>query len=841
MSRSIIMGVLWGSATSAVLLSLFSVVAPPPPEHDRFAALIPTRPHAMPAESDAQPTEAVAGTEMDRAPTVPPSDGVADVSADRKAAPTGAATVAAISDAGIETTIADRTVTPAEPGVEPVAEVPGTRAVLREANQGIVAPGAATATDRVVSQTVDGAGSSAEDVQATATVDVAAGPTSGEVTRAVGAGDDLEETARSVDAETGIAQPATLPAEAATARGATPETQVALAQIAALRPEAVTEATGSVSATVTDAAPRVSEAQTAAAETAPEEAQGVALAAIDPAQIVGESAATSDRENAQSASITDRATALSDSVLGGLAAPVTDEAQAALRLAAAEPPNSDAGSSLRLAWPELSGVAVGTAPKAEPFAARLAGVVTAAPGAQAAISTDVLARTGAVSAEDVVLAPVAAAEPIGTVWHAATDREVTARLFTSEDRLLPARARAASGSSAQVPVLRGTVIPTPPGVEAQRSGDLVLAQATDGITQETTEEPASESPTPGAEAPSTEAPASDVAPEDTPTERAPTATGLGARVVPLTERAGGSTIRINRPTIAADPAPETEVAADPPTSDTPAPAAPGMAMPAPPAPSLGGSGRRLIIGSGEDAPIANETPIEAAQDANATALERNARAFDRPEDGRPLLAVVLLETRADADMADALSELGFPVTFAIPPDRPNAAAVAERYAGLGQEILLAGAGLPQGATPQDVEVSLTTYFSDIPSAIGLMATEDSGFVGDRDLIDQVLQVLAEDGHGLVLWDNGLNPAVAAAERAGRPTALIYRRIDSRGANGAEIGRRLDRAVFEARRDGAILVVGEARPETVSALRDWSASNRAREIAFAPASALLLGQ
>ncbi len=51
-------------------------------------------------------------------------------------------------------------------------------------------------------------------------------------------------------------------------------------------------------------------------------------------------------------------------------------------------------------------------------------------------------------------------------------------------------------------------------------------------------------------------------------------------------------------------------------------------------------------------------------------------------------------------------------------------------------------------------------------------------------------------------------------------------------------RRLDRAAFEARRSGEVLVVGEATPATLEALVAWASRIREGDLTLVPVSALM---
>ena len=54
-----------------------------------------------------------------------------------------------------------------------------------------------------------------------------------------------------------------------------------------------------------------------------------------------------------------------------------------------------------------------------------------------------------------------------------------------------------------------------------------------------------------------------------------------------------------------------------------------------------------------------------------------------------------------------------------------------------------------------------------------------------------------------------------------------------------ISRFLGRAAFAAAQEGAAVVVGRTRPDTVTALFSWALANRTEGVALAPVSAVLL--
>ncbi|SDK13746.1 divergent polysaccharide deacteylase family protein [Aliiruegeria lutimaris] len=222
------------------------------------------------------------------------------------------------------------------------------------------------------------------------------------------------------------------------------------------------------------------------------------------------------------------------------------------------------------------------------------------------------------------------------------------------------------------------------------------------------------------------------------------------------------------------------------------------------------------------------------------ALARNARPFENPE-GKPLFSVILID-EGDAGLdRSVLSTFSFPVTFAIDPTRPDARAAAEEFARAGFEVVALASGVPGGATPRDLETSLEAHLAQLPQAVALMDPEEGGIGGDRELVEQALMIAAQEGHGLIGWSRGLGPLEAAARKGDFPVGLVYRVLDAGGESSPTIRRYLDRAAFKAAQDGAVIMVGHSRPETVTALFSWALGGKAGQVALAPVSAVLRQQ
>jgi hypothetical protein len=259
------------------------------------------------------------------------------------------------------------------------------------------------------------------------------------------------------------------------------------------------------------------------------------------------------------------------------------------------------------------------------------------------------------------------------------------------------------------------------------------------------------------------------------------------------------------------------------------------------APAAGRSLPQVTAALPESAAASPAEPPEAepvATDALPNALRDNAAAFDAPAGGA-LMAVVLIDAPDSPFAPELLGSLSFPVSFAIDPLRPDAAARAAELRAAGFEVVIYSDGLiPEGAAPMDVETALAAARETLPQAVALMDRPDSRIQGDRPVLDATVAALADSGHGLLAFPQGLNAAEQSARRAEVPAATIFRLLDDEDQRATVITRFLGRAGFAAGQDGAVVVVGRTRPDTVTALFSWALGARSEQVTLAPVSAVL---
>lgn len=205
---------------------------------------------------------------------------------------------------------------------------------------------------------------------------------------------------------------------------------------------------------------------------------------------------------------------------------------------------------------------------------------------------------------------------------------------------------------------------------------------------------------------------------------------------------------------------------------------------------------------------------------------------------KPMMSIVLIDDGSTPLGLEALESFPYPITFAIDTAWDDAEAAMRGYREAGFEVM-ALANLPEGARPQDAEVTLSTVLSRVPEAVAVLEGDQGGLQENRAVSDQVARILSETGHGLVMYPKGLNTAQSLARRAGVPSVTLFRDFDGRGQDAKVIRRFLDQAAFKAGQEGAVIMLGRLKPETISALLIWGLQDRASRLAFVPVSQVLL--
>ena len=252
----------------------------------------------------------------------------------------------------------------------------------------------------------------------------------------------------------------------------------------------------------------------------------------------------------------------------------------------------------------------------------------------------------------------------------------------------------------------------------------------------------------------------------------------------------------------------------------------------------------------DEAPDATEEtslPESDVPQVDAELSERPVDLFAVPhdnQDGKPVMAIVLMDNGVDLSRdtigLPALRSFPYPISFAVDSSLPDAQERMAAYREEGFEVL-ATVNLPQGAQAGDAEVSLSVALDAVPEAVGVLEGVGEGVQGSRDAALQVTEILAATGHGFVTQNKGLNTVQKLAAKAGVPSAVVFRDFDNSNQTPTVIRRFLDQAAFRAGRDGAVIMLGRLREDTISALLIWGLQDRAESVALVPVSAALSTQ
>ena len=252
-------------------------------------------------------------------------------------------------------------------------------------------------------------------------------------------------------------------------------------------------------------------------------------------------------------------------------------------------------------------------------------------------------------------------------------------------------------------------------------------------------------------------------------------------------------------------------------------------------PDTGSSGLPQISAGAPEPEIVDDVPGPDA--AAIGALERNALfQGDRSE---PRMALVLGDPGLPMAMRRSLAALDFPFTVALNPMDTTAAEAAAIYRDTGKEVLILATSIPEGATASDLDVTFSAFFKALPMAVGVIDLPQGGFARNARLLNEILPILRDGGHGLVTFSGGLSQATRAAQAAGVAHAEVFRIIDSGNESAFTMRRFLDRALFQASQMGEVIVYGDASNDTfMEAIEMWRTGRMLNQIALVQISGVL---
>jgi polysaccharide deacetylase 2 family uncharacterized protein YibQ len=209
-------------------------------------------------------------------------------------------------------------------------------------------------------------------------------------------------------------------------------------------------------------------------------------------------------------------------------------------------------------------------------------------------------------------------------------------------------------------------------------------------------------------------------------------------------------------------------------------------------------------------------------------------------DGRPEMSVILIDDGSFDGAVTAVAGVAFPISVMLNPSMPNATERMKAYRAAGIEVGVL-ATLPDSATATDVAVFFEAAFTTLPETVAVLDAGGASLQSGSDVIGQAIMALSEEGRGLVTVSRGLNTGLRAAAEQGVPTGIIFRNLDDEDQDARVIRRFMDQAAFRARQESGVVLLGQIRGETISALIQWGAANRASQVALVPVSKVLIGE
>ena len=211
-----------------------------------------------------------------------------------------------------------------------------------------------------------------------------------------------------------------------------------------------------------------------------------------------------------------------------------------------------------------------------------------------------------------------------------------------------------------------------------------------------------------------------------------------------------------------------------------------------------------------------------------------------PQDGKPILAIVLIADDKNQIDIQALKDIPFPLTIAVSSSSPNSAETLAHYRALGFEVAVQ-VNSPSSLSALAVEQVFMSSIQAQNETVAIIEGIPGSFQKTRERSEQIAELLSASGHGLLVYEKGLNSIVQKAHKLAIPVGVIYRNLNQSGSDSRKVRRFLDGAAFRARQSGAnsaVVVTASLRPETLGALLIWSMQDRSKSVTLAPLSQAL---
>ncbi|MCB9522969.1 MAG: divergent polysaccharide deacetylase family protein [Myxococcales bacterium] len=215
----------------------------------------------------------------------------------------------------------------------------------------------------------------------------------------------------------------------------------------------------------------------------------------------------------------------------------------------------------------------------------------------------------------------------------------------------------------------------------------------------------------------------------------------------------------------------------------------------------------------------------------------------------PRLTVVVGQVGREPALLDALLALPAHVVYAVLPDSPGAGVAVQRLDAQGREVLVhlpmgadeASAPAPGAVTlaadPEAAAARVTQLFDALPSAVGVAPLGGDRVSASRRHMVALLEVLRARGRAWLDGDQGAASLAAPAAKAlGVRLGAVTHRL---GKPGDDLATRLKAVEAALVLEGRAVVLADATPEVLVALRRWLGGLNDRGIALLRLSEIAL--
>ena len=206
----------------------------------------------------------------------------------------------------------------------------------------------------------------------------------------------------------------------------------------------------------------------------------------------------------------------------------------------------------------------------------------------------------------------------------------------------------------------------------------------------------------------------------------------------------------------------------------------------------------------------------------------------------PRLTVVIADVGKEPALLDSMLALDQDVTYAVSVNEPYAGEVATKLTQAGREFIAhlplepsvsddmdGPAFLTREMTLDEVKTQVRTFLNRVPGAVGADGHLGGGFTQSPRHVGALLEVIAETG--LYFLDQRTSESASIQQQAralGIRSAARTHRIE---AAGTAVEAKLRAVEVALVLEGQALVIAEASPTVIGALKDWLKNLRKREI------------